>query len=68
MSLVRALGFQTLPCGCVVGRYRELATRRELTYVEEKGQRCNSYSHRQNHTIAAGRAAEPAAVLAIRAS
>lgn len=68
MSLVRPLGFQTLICGCVIGRYRELATRRELTYVEEKGQRCAAYSHRQNHTIAAYRAAEPAAVLAIRAS
>ena len=64
MSLVRPLGFQTLTCGCVVGRYREIATRRELTYVEEKGQRCDSHSHRQNHTIAA----EPAAALAIRAS
>src|SRR5947207_1337140 len=26
MSLVRLLGFTTLACGCVVGRYRELAT------------------------------------------
>ncbi len=68
MSLVRPLGLQTLSCGCVVGRYREVATRRELTYVEEKGQRCDSHSHRQNHTIVADRAAEPAAALAIRAS
>ena len=37
MSLVRLLGFRTLTCGCVIGRYRELATSRELTYVEEKG-------------------------------
>ena len=37
MSLVRLLGFRTLACGCVIGRYRELATSRELTYVEEKG-------------------------------
>ena len=34
---VRLLGFRTLACGCVIGRYRELATSRELTYVEEKG-------------------------------
>ena len=36
MSLVRLLGFRTLGCGCVIGQYRELATSRELTYVEEK--------------------------------
>ena len=37
MSLVRLLGFKNLTCGCVVGRYRDLASGRELTYVEEKG-------------------------------
>jgi len=40
MSLVRLLGFTTLTCGCVVGRYRELATSREVAYVEEKGKGC----------------------------
>jgi hypothetical protein len=53
MSLVRLLGFTTLACGCVVGRYRELATSRELAYVEEKGQGCASHGHRRNHTVAA---------------
>ena len=37
MSLVRLLGFTTLTCGCVVGRYREVASSREVSYVEEKG-------------------------------
>jgi hypothetical protein len=55
MSLVRLLGFTTLGCGCVVGRYREVATSREVTYVEEKGQSCGSHGHRRNHTIAAER-------------
>ena len=55
MSLVRLLGFRTLTCGCVIGRYRELATSRELTYIEEKGAACQSYGHRRNHTIAADR-------------
>ena len=59
MSLVRLLGFTTLGCGCVLGRYRELATSREVTYVEEKGESCRSHGHRRNHTIAAER---PAAV------
>ena len=51
MSLVRLLGFRTLTCGCVIGRYRELATSREVSYVEEKGGTCESHSHRRNHTI-----------------
>jgi hypothetical protein len=55
MSLVRLLGFTTLSCGCVVGRYRELATNRELAYVEEKGQECDAHGHRRNHTIQTSR-------------
>jgi hypothetical protein len=51
MSLVRLLGFSTLPCGCVIGKYREVATSRELSYVEEKGQTCGSHGHRRNHTV-----------------
>jgi hypothetical protein len=57
MSLVRLLGFTTLACGCVVGRYRELATSREIGYVEEKGKSCGSSAHRRNHTIATERLA-----------
>ncbi len=55
MSLVRLLGFRTLNCGCVIGRYRELASSRELTYVEEKGAACDTYAHRRNHTITVDR-------------
>jgi hypothetical protein len=55
MSLVRLLGFTTLGCGCVVGRYREVATSREVSYVEEKGKTCASHGHRRNHTIPAAR-------------
>jgi hypothetical protein len=51
MSLVRLIGFSTLPCGCLVGRYREVASSRELTYVEEKGGLCTEHGHRRNHTI-----------------
>jgi hypothetical protein len=57
MSLVRLLGFTTLGCGCVVGRYREVATSREVTYVEEKGKSCGSHGHRRNHTVATERLA-----------
>ena len=52
MSLVRLLGFTTLGCGCVTGRYREVATNREVTYVEEKGLACDCTNHRRNHTLA----------------
>jgi hypothetical protein len=55
MSLVRLLGFTTLACGCVVGRYREVATSREVAYVEEKGKSCRSHGHRRNHTVAPDR-------------
>jgi len=57
MSLVRLLGFNTLGCGCVVGKYREVATSREITYVEEKGHSCGSHGHRRNHTVVAERSA-----------
>jgi hypothetical protein len=50
-SFVRLLGFTTLPCGCIIGRYRELATNRDVNYVEEKGNSCDAHSHRRNHTI-----------------
>lgn len=51
MSVVRLLGFTTLRCGCVTGRYREVATRREITYVERKGAECAHHAHRRNHTL-----------------
>jgi hypothetical protein len=68
MSLVRLLGFKTLGCGCVIGRYRELATSRELTYVEEKGAVCDQHGHRRNHTIAAARRIESQASILTKAS
>lgn len=68
MSLVRLLGFRTLNCGCVIGQYRELATSRELTYVEEKGTGCETYAHRRNHTIAAARVPASLPVFAAKAS
>ena len=53
MGVVRVLGFTTLTCGCLVGRYRELGTNREVAYVEQKGKSCDSHGHRQNHTVIA---------------
>ena len=62
MSLVRLIGFTTLACGCVTGRYREIATHRDVTYVEEKGIGCANHSHRRNHTLAPARFGASAAV------
>jgi hypothetical protein len=54
-SLVRLLGFTTQTCGCVIGRYREVATGREVAYVEEKGAGCHDHGHRRNHTVGTAR-------------
>jgi len=54
-EVVRLLGFTTLSCGCVLGRYREVATSRELCYIEEKGPSCGIHGHRRNHTLVASR-------------
>ena len=51
-GFVRLLGYTTLGCGCIVGRYRELATNRDVNYIEEKGDACKTHGHRRNHTIA----------------
>jgi hypothetical protein len=48
----------------VVGRYRELATNREVAYVEEKGQECDAHGHRRNHTIQTSRATAAAPKMA----
>jgi hypothetical protein len=57
MSLVRLLGFTNLTCGCVSGRYREVATSREITYIEEKGAACDRSGHQRNQPVSADRVA-----------
>jgi hypothetical protein len=44
----------------VVGKYREVATSREVAYVEEKNMNCGHQGHRRNHTITADRQASSA--------
>jgi hypothetical protein len=68
MSLVRLLGFTTLGCGCVIGRYREVATSREVAYVEEKGTECHLHGHRRNHTLTAASIIQMPAPMSVRAS
>jgi hypothetical protein len=57
MSLVRLLGFKTLGCGCVSGRYRDVASTREVTYIEEKGSECTFTGHQRNQPLSADRVA-----------
>jgi hypothetical protein len=57
MSLVKLLGFTTMGCGCVLGRYREVGTNREVTYIEEKGTSCLQRSHLRNQPVSADRVA-----------
>ena len=57
MSLVKLLGFTTLGCGCVLGRYREVGTNRDVTYVEEKGASCKQRNHLRNQPLSADRVA-----------
>jgi hypothetical protein len=66
MSVVRRLGTQTLPCGCIVGQYREVHTQRSVMYIEEKAPACLAPSHRQNHTVAGARLHPPSAAFPIR--
>jgi hypothetical protein len=67
MSLVRLLGFKTLSCGCVSGRYRDMTSNREVTYIEEKGSECGLNGHQRNQPLSADRIAHgfsPAAQIA----
>jgi hypothetical protein len=57
MSLVRLLGFTTMGCGCVSGRYRDVGTGREVTYIEEKGTACLQSGHQRNQPVSADRVA-----------
>jgi hypothetical protein len=68
MSLVRLLGFTTLSCGCVSGRYHEMATAREITYIEEKGSSCGHTGHQRNQPVAPNRVAHGLGGVIVRAS
>ncbi|MEO7192507.1 MAG: hypothetical protein ABI051_15745 [Vicinamibacterales bacterium] len=57
MSLVRLLGFSTLHCGCVCGRYRDVGSNREIKYIEEKGQSCGQAGHQRNQPVSPDRVA-----------
>ena len=64
MLLLRLVGFTTLSCGCLVGRYREVAVNREVHYIEEKGGGCWSADHQRNHLVAGEAPQAPAVAVA----
>ena len=51
MPLFRLLGFARLDCGCLVGRYREIAVERPIDYIEAKGQACGCQDHQRNQLV-----------------
>ena len=57
MSLVRLLGFKTLACGCLSGRYREVGAERDLIYIEEKSPACGHAAHQRNQPVSPTRVA-----------
>ena len=59
----RLQGFTNLDCGCLVSRYHEAATDRDVRYVEEKGTGCRCVEHRRNQTLTATTPDTPASVL-----
>ena len=51
MPLFRLIGFATLGCGCLVGRYRDTTLDREIDYVEQQGQGCHQADHCRDHAV-----------------
>ena len=64
----KVLGFTTLTCGCVSGRYREMGTNREITYIEEKGSDCSLPGHQRNQLVSPDRVAHGFNSGAVKAS
>jgi hypothetical protein len=44
-------------CGCVSGRYRDVGSNREVTYIEEKGTTCAHAGHSADQPVSADRVA-----------
>jgi len=51
MRLVRQVSLVELSCGCVVGRYQEFPTGRQVLYLDKKGRSCPNASHRRNARV-----------------
>ena len=51
MTALHPIGFARLGCGCLVARYYQLAARRTVEYIEEKGCRCSRSEHRRNRPL-----------------
>ena len=51
MSGLKLLGFVTLDCGCLVGRYSHPAINAHVDYIEEKGRRCTNEQHQDDQVV-----------------
>jgi len=61
MSLIRPVGYETLSCGCRLGRYLSMETGREIAYLEAKGPDCDCRRHQQNRPVSASRRSQTVA-------
>jgi hypothetical protein len=52
----------------VSGRYREIETDREISYIEEKGAACSHAGHQRNQPVGGNRVAHGFAGASVRAS
>ena len=50
MRILRGLGSQLLPCGCLVGRY-ETYDGATVALIDAVGARCPDRQHRLNHVV-----------------
>lgn len=60
MSLIRPVGYETLSCGCRLGRYLRLETGGEIAYLEAKGLDCTCRRHRPNRPVSSTGRSHPA--------
>ncbi len=45
------LGFARIGCGCLVGRYHQVVSHREVDYVEDKGCHCSCPDHQRDQLL-----------------
>jgi hypothetical protein len=50
MRILRGLGSQALPCGCLVGVYETYATQ-TVAVIDAKGTGCQDRTHRVNASV-----------------
>ena len=55
--MLRIVRFETAACGCLIGKYRDTITGREMACVEASAAPCDA--HRRNDLLAQASARQP---------